>query len=102
MNEYQLIKQIGECPKCGCKEFIVNSKVDGEVSYFVNLDGKECDNSEMYSGLDYHYDDGAFVRSVKTNYLNIKIIMLVVIFCLNKITNINDWCFSRKWSYGRT
>ena len=47
MNEYQLIKQIGKCPKCGCKEFVVNSKVDGE----------ECDNSEMYSGLDYHYDE---------------------------------------------
>lgn len=44
MNKYQLIKQIGECPKCGCKKFIVNSKVDGKVSYFVNLDGKECDN----------------------------------------------------------
>ena len=40
MNEYQIIKQIGECPKCGCKEFIITSKVDGEVSYFVNLDGE--------------------------------------------------------------
>lgn len=57
MNEYQLIKQIGKCPKCGCKEFVVNAKVDGEVPYFVNLDGEECDNSDMYSGLDYQYDE---------------------------------------------
>ncbi|MCI6407766.1 MAG: hypothetical protein SPG03_03330 [Veillonella caviae] len=57
MNEYQLIKQIGKCPKCGCTEFIINSEASGNVSYFVSLVGEECDNSEMYSGLDYRYDE---------------------------------------------
>ena len=38
-------------------DVIVNSKVDGEVSYFASLDGEECDNSEMYSALNYYYDE---------------------------------------------
>ena len=57
MNEYQLIKQIGKCPKCGCTEFVINAEVSGNVSYLVSLVGEECDNSEMYSGLDYNNDE---------------------------------------------
>ena len=32
MNRYEVIKQIGNCPECGCTEFYINSKVSGVVS----------------------------------------------------------------------
>lgn len=53
MNEYERLKKIGYCPKCGSKEFIVRSKVTGTISNFKSFDGKECENGEMYECLDY-------------------------------------------------
>lgn len=57
MNGYEVIKQVGKCPECGCTEFVINSEVSGTVSYLVSLVGEECDNSEMYSGLEYNHDE---------------------------------------------
>ena len=48
MNGYEVMKQVGKCPECGCTEFVINSEVSGTVSYLVSLVGEECDNSEMY------------------------------------------------------
>ena len=76
MNRYEVIKQTGECPECGCTEFYINSKVSGTVSYLVSLVGEECDNSEMYSGLDYNHDEWCVCANCEKQ--------LAAIFYLNK------------------
>ena len=42
MNEYQLIKQMGKCPKCGCTDFVINASVSGTVPYIASLIGAKC------------------------------------------------------------
>jgi hypothetical protein len=40
MNGYEVMKQVGKCPECGCTEFVINSEVSGTVSYLVSLVGE--------------------------------------------------------------
>lgn len=35
MNGYEVMKQVGKCPECGCTEFVINSEVSGTVSYLM-------------------------------------------------------------------
>ncbi len=56
MNEYQLIKQMGKCPKCGCTDFVINASVSGTVPYIASLIGEKCDNGDMYEGLSFRHN----------------------------------------------
>ncbi len=41
------------CPFCGGQEFYEKRYARGSVWFFMGFDGKEADNSEMYSQLSY-------------------------------------------------
>lgn len=48
------------CPFCGSEEFCEKRYARGPVRYYLRFDGKEADNSEMYSSLSYGGSDRVY------------------------------------------
>lgn len=44
---------ISECPRCGGKMFTVRQKIFGTGEYYVDLETRDIDSSELHSGLQY-------------------------------------------------
>jgi hypothetical protein len=47
------ISELTECPYCGSGSYYYLSAVFGHTTTWVNFDGSEADNAEMYSGVGY-------------------------------------------------
>lgn len=47
--------ELTKCPYCGYEEFYTHQSAKGTFDYNERFDGKEADNSEMWSGMQYNY-----------------------------------------------
>lgn len=42
-----------KCPYCGCEEFYINQRAQGNLEYHYRFDGDEADNGELHEPLSY-------------------------------------------------
>lgn len=72
------------CPFCGGEEFIEKRWAAGPIWYCMRFDGKEADNSEMYSmlthkgsGRVYCADCDRYLGNMDTGDVSVKVARLI-------------------------